>query len=145
MRILNIILLLAIVGLSLCGCGISGEVENQAYVLSMGIDRNENGEFELTARIPQIGKGSETSEDEDGDSDYLLFSATGDTYAQALAGLQRSTRREMNLSHIGSTRSPKHRTSTRRRALSFAKVAQGTLLRLKRRSSARASPRKSRP
>ena len=37
--------------LLLCGCGVSGEVENQAYVLVLGVDRADDGQLELTSSM----------------------------------------------------------------------------------------------
>lgn len=81
------------------GCGVSGEVENQAYVLVLGLDRSDDGQLTLTARVPQVG-GRGGGQDEPDGSDYLTFSASGDTFVQALEGLQWATPRELNLSHI---------------------------------------------
>lgn len=99
MRKFGLIALLACAALLLCGCGVSGEVENQAYVLVLGVDRLDDGQLELTARIPKIGK-SKAGESGEGGGDYLTFSASGGDYPQALEALEQATPRQMNLSHI---------------------------------------------
>lgn len=85
--------------LLLSGCRVSGEVENQAYVLVLGVDRLEDGSLELTARVPQIGKSDDSGE-QPGGGGYLVFSGSGDGYAQAKEALEQATPRQMNLSHI---------------------------------------------
>ncbi len=97
MRIRKLICLLAAAAVALCGCQVSGEVENQAYVLVLGIDTRASGSLELTARVPRIGKGKP---DEAGGGDYLLFSAAGGDWPRALDALEQVTPRQMNLSHI---------------------------------------------
>ena len=99
MRRLALIALLAGVALLLCGCGVSGEVENQAYVLVLGVDRADDGQLELTARVPKIGKTKAGDSGQSG-GDYLTFSASGIEYPQALEALEQATPRQMNLSHI---------------------------------------------
>lgn len=97
MRIWGLILVL-LVALTLSGCRVTGEVENQAYVLVLGVDRVNGGELYLTARVPQIGKGSGDSEESGGS--YLTFSASGVDWPRALEALEQATPRPVNLSHI---------------------------------------------
>ncbi len=56
MRVTRLFVLIALPCLLLCGCQRTGEVENQAYVLVLGMDRAEDGLLRLTARIPKVGK-----------------------------------------------------------------------------------------
>ena len=90
-------MLLLLAALSLSGCRVTGEVENQAYVLVLGVDRQPGGELQLTARVPQIGKSGDDSE---GSGGYLAFSAGGGDWPQALEALEQITPRPINLSHI---------------------------------------------
>ena len=99
MRIPGIIAMLSALALLLSGCGVSGEVENQAYVLVLGVDRVEDGRLRLTARVPQIGKSKAAGQDGE-DGGYLTFSGSGENYPQALESLEQATPRKMNLSHI---------------------------------------------
>lgn len=89
-----LLLLLAL----LTGCAHAGEVENQAYALVLGVEAGNGGGIALTIRIPRIGKrgGAEDA----GEEPYLLLSAEGDSYVQALERLQWATARELNLSHL---------------------------------------------
>ena len=93
-RKLILILLLPLV---LSGCSTSGEVENQAHALVLGIDRAESGGIGLTVRIPRIGK---SAGDEGGSGEYLVLSAEGDDYAQALEYLQWAVTRDLNLGQL---------------------------------------------
>lgn len=101
MRIRSLIALIVLSSLTLGGCHVSGELENQAYVLVLGIDRTEGGGLELTARVPKIGKSQEPKGgDASGGEPYLTFTVTADSWPQALDALQQATPRRMNLSHI---------------------------------------------
>lgn len=91
--------LLCAAAILLSGCGVSGELENQAYVLVLGVDRSEDGRLQLTARVPQIGKGKAAGQEGD-NGGYLTFAGSGDGYPQALESLEQATPRQMNLSHI---------------------------------------------
>ena len=92
--------LIVCASLVLCGCSVTHEVENQAYALEFGVDMNVSGGVALTVRVPKIGS-AKVSDDGEGDDDpYLVFSAEGDGYAQALESLQLAVPRNLNLSHI---------------------------------------------
>lgn len=104
-RKLVALLLLLISCLLLSGCSDASEVENQAYALIMGVDKIVDEDMiELTIRIPKIGSpdGNSDSESSGGarSGSYLVLSAKGDTYAQALEYLQWAATRELNLSQI---------------------------------------------
>lgn len=98
MRHIKMTALLLALAVFMTGCGTTGEVENQAYALVLGIDRSEGG-IELTIRIPRIGH-SGGSEGAASDESYLVLAAAGDGYAQALEHLQWAAARELNLSQV---------------------------------------------
>lgn len=101
MRKLSLFALMIALSLPLCGCQVSGEVENQAYVLVLAIDQGDDGGLILTARVPRIGKGGMKSrEGESEGSPYLTFSVSAPTWPAALDTLQWATPRRVNLSHI---------------------------------------------
>lgn len=101
MRIARPIAWLALSCLLLCGCQRTGEVENQAYVLVLGLDRAPDGAVRLTARVPKVGKGSAGEvEEQPGGGKYMTFTATGADWPQACEALERVTPRPLNLSHI---------------------------------------------
>lgn len=101
MRIARFCLLLTLACLMLCGCQRTGEIENQAYVLILGLDRGPDGGFTLTARVPKVGKDSsgETRE-QPGSGKYLTFTATGEDWPRVGEALERATPRPLNMSHI---------------------------------------------
>lgn len=101
MRLVCLSLILALICPGLAGCAVTGEVENQAYALVMGVDRAPEGGIGLTIRIPRIGQGGEGGEASGGKGEpYLVIAAAGDDYAQALENLQWAVARELNLSHL---------------------------------------------
>lgn len=83
----------------LCGCTqTSPQVENQAYVLVMGLDRNETGDFRLSVLIPKIaGTGSEGKP---GDSQYTFMSVQANDFESALERLNWAMPREVNFAHL---------------------------------------------
>lgn len=95
MRRTGIALLIIAVALTACGCAVTGEVENQAYALVMGVDIEPDGGIGLTIRIPRIGQGDSGEGEES-----MVLSASGGDYAQALENLQWAAARELNLSHL---------------------------------------------
>ena len=99
MRRIGITLIVAAC-LLLGGCAVSGEVENQAYALVLGIDRDAAG-IGLSIRIPRIGQAqSKGGESNDAAEPYLTLYASGDSYAEALEQLQWVAARELNLSQL---------------------------------------------
>ena len=70
-----------------------------SYALVMGVEPSEGGGIALTIRIPRIGRAGGDTQKSGGES-YLVLSAEGDSYAQALEHLQWTAARELNLSHL---------------------------------------------
>ena len=100
MRGFSLIALMLAACFALSGCAFRAEVENQAYVLILGIERREDGLLELTARVPKIGESSNGNKEGGAASPYQTFSARGTNWVNALENLQWITPRELNLSHI---------------------------------------------
>lgn len=101
MRPICLTLILCLLCAVLTGCAVTGEVENQAYALVMGVDGTQDGGIELTIRIPRIGQGDRDGEESGGEGEpYLVIAAAGGDYAQALENLQWAVARELNLSHL---------------------------------------------
>ena len=102
-RILGGLLLAAIV-IGLSGCGASRQVENQAYILVMGLDLSEDGELVITALSPKIsgGGGDEGGSSGSGSEsgDYLHLSVRGESYERALERLNWAVPRTLNLSQL---------------------------------------------
>ena len=97
-RVIKILILPVISALFLTGCVQSRQVENQAYVIALGVDISQSGDIELTAKIPVLSASSE-DKSSSGDS-YKDFSATGSSYNTALNQLHNASPRNLNLSHL---------------------------------------------
>jgi len=85
--------------LLLSGCTQSRQVENQAYVIALGVDSGETGGIALTAKIPALSSSSSEGKPSGGDA-YKVFSASGENYNLALKNLHVSSPRNLNLSHL---------------------------------------------
>ena len=85
--------------LVLCGCAQSRQVENQSYVIVLGVDENDSGGIKLTAKIPVLSSSSSGNEPSAGDS-YKQFSSSADTYSIALEKLHVASPRNLNLSQV---------------------------------------------
>ena len=97
-------LLLLVIAVGLSGCGESRQVENQAYILAMGLDLSEDGELVITALSPKIsgGGGDEGGSSGSGSEsgDYLHLSVRGESYERALERLNWAVPRTLNLSQL---------------------------------------------
>ncbi len=100
MRVTRLFALAVALCLILGGCQRTGELENQAYVLILGVDLLPEGGLRLTARVPKVGNSAPEGDKSGGGSKYLTFAAEGDGWAGAREALERATPRPLNLSHI---------------------------------------------
>lgn len=101
MRSIARALLLLLPLLLLGGCSDERQVENQAYVIAMGLDRAANGGIEISVQLPKIGgSGSAEGEGEKGGGDYLKLSVEAQSYQGALERLGWAIPRKLNLSQI---------------------------------------------
>lgn len=95
---------LALITAALSGCGLSSQVENQAYGIVIGLDREPDGQMRMCARIPKIsGKSQGTSGGQSGgaaSSAYALLDVTGGDFDSALEKLAWAAPRTLNLSHL---------------------------------------------
>jgi len=91
------ILLLLCLFLLLSGCMPAKQPNDLAYVISMSVDRLDNGEIEIAVQLPAIASGSG---DGGGSSDYTLMSAAGATFSQALDVMESTSQRSLNLTHM---------------------------------------------
>jgi len=83
----------------LCGCT-SAQVEDQAYVLVMGLDRTEDGKIEMTVQIPQISGSSGESGGGSDQNNYKHFSILANNYEEALEKLNWAATREPDLAQM---------------------------------------------
>lgn len=81
--------LMAAIACGCVGCGTDHNVENQAYVVLLGVDSTDGG-IELTIQSPKISAGGE----------YLTISAKGAGFQSALDALELATPRYLNLSQL---------------------------------------------
>ena len=100
MRKIALVILIFGLCMGLCGCSISREVEHQAYALVMGLDRAPDGAIEMTIRIPKIGSSGENSGNTREDNPYLVFSARGKSWAEAVEAMRAMVPRQLNMSHL---------------------------------------------
>jgi spore germination protein KC len=78
------------------------DVEEQAYVLSMGLDRVEGGALRVTLVLPATsGKGTDQqASDQSGMDGYEVVSAEGKTYVDALRTLRASIPKYLSFAQI---------------------------------------------
>lgn len=96
-------LLLLSLPLLLGGCTDSHQVENQGFVIVLGVDRGNTGALRLTAQLPKISSGQDTGgEGGSGGSSgkYFPVSVEAQDYEHALERLSWAIPRDMNLSQI---------------------------------------------
>lgn len=100
MRKILLVICLMLTAMCLAGCQHSHYIENQAYAVLMGIDR-EDGNWKITTRIPAIGSGGgQESGGGQGESEYLKFSAVGTSFPDALNVLGAGVPRDLELSAL---------------------------------------------
>ena len=83
----------------LTGCSHHAQVENQAFLLVMGLDRTADGQIEMTVQIPRIAGNSQSAdggESAGGSSNYALMSVMGANYEEAIERLDWVSPRDLN-------------------------------------------------
>lgn len=86
----------------LSGCTSARQVEGIAFAVILGADLTDEENIELTVQIPKIG-AKNSGEDEEtgsGNSDYLIASARGATFTDALMGLEITVPRDLSLTQV---------------------------------------------
>ena len=81
---------------SLSGCAPSHQPEHRAYVISMGVDTNDNSDCVVSIQIPSITGSSSSADGESGMDSYVVSTATAHTFLEALVLLQATTPRELD-------------------------------------------------
>lgn len=87
----------------LSGCSQSSQVENQAFVLVMGLDRTEDGELELCVQLPRVSGGSSPGGEGNGggsSDNYIQLSVTGSNFDSALERLRWASPRSLDLAQM---------------------------------------------
>lgn len=82
----------------LSGCSQRQQVENQAYVLVMGVDRTPDG-IRITAQMPKVSQNDQADNGAAGGS-YMKLSVSGTSYADVLQRLSWAVPRTLNLSQL---------------------------------------------
>lgn len=85
------------------GCSSSLQVENQAYAIVMGLDREDNGQLRMCIQIPKIaGNGAETQSDASGGSsgNYTRLEVRAESFNEALERMGWASPRRLNLSQL---------------------------------------------
>lgn len=99
MRKAALILIACILAASLSGCSQANQVENLAYAVIFGVDLTDDDRIELSIQVPKItGKGDDGGSG--GSSESLVYSASGDSFREALKMLEWAVSRRLNLSQI---------------------------------------------
>ncbi len=78
------------------GCNNHAQVENQAFVLVMGLDRTEDGQLAMSAQIPRIAGNATSADGSGGSSGYAQMRVTGANYEEALERLDWIAPRDLN-------------------------------------------------
>ena len=96
-------LLLAALPIALCGCSASMQVENQAYAIVMGLDREDDGRLRMCVQIPKIAGNSEESQSGasgGGSGNYTRLEVRARDFNEALEELSWAAPRRLNLSQL---------------------------------------------
>ena len=97
-KIVPLLLLCALLG----GCTQPQQVEGVAFAVILGADLTEEEDIELTVQIPKVGGSSSEGEEGTGGgtSDYLIASARGATFTDALMALEITVPRDLTLTQV---------------------------------------------
>lgn len=97
-RLLPLVLLLLGI-LPLSGCTHVLQVSQQAYGISLSVDKTESGEFMVAVKLPRLS-GSGSGESTGEASDYMVADATAGSFSEAMALLNATLPRTLNLSEL---------------------------------------------
>lgn len=94
-------LALLLLTLMLSGCSDASQLNDQAYAVTLAVDRTEQGEILLSVQVPNIGQSSSSGVQEDTQqAGYVLSTAAGATFAEALDLLEITLPKMLNLSQL---------------------------------------------
>lgn len=91
--------LLILMVLSLTGCTHVLQVSQQIYGISLSVDKTESDEYLVAVQFPRI-KGSSSASGDGETSDYLTADATAASFTEAMALLNVTLPRTLNLSEL---------------------------------------------
>lgn len=102
-KFIKIFVINSLLLISLTGCWSSHELEENAVIDIMGIDKNENGEYEITASIVRtyqiFSLTSKNNPDEKGENS-LIISTTGKSIVQAISRLASTIPKRLYFGHM---------------------------------------------
>lgn len=93
----RLLAMLMLCALCLCGC-VSRQLEEELLVIVLGVDADAEQNILLTVKVPS--SAAENKGEAGGGSGYLLFSAGGHGFADALAMLRSAAPRQLNFSQV---------------------------------------------
>ena len=96
----SMLVLLMFCVMNLTGCALTSQVEDQAYVLVMGLDRTEDGQLEMTVQIPRISGSTNEGNSGSGDENYMQMSVKAADFEGALEKLDWASPRNVNLAQM---------------------------------------------
>lgn len=97
-RLLTLLLTVA-VAFTMCSCSSIVELEKQAIISAVGIDKGESKRFKVSAQVFQsMGAGSSTPVDSS-QTNTIIVSAEGDTIAQCMNDISYALGRDINIGH----------------------------------------------
>lgn len=99
MRKTAALIFLILICILTAGCSQVKQVENQAYIIVMGLDRADDGQLEMTVQLPQIAASGESDSGNSGGK-YFTMSVSEDDYESALEKLEWAIPRNINLSQL---------------------------------------------
>lgn len=82
------------------GCALTSQVEDQAYVLVMGLDRAPDDQLEMTVQIPKISGSTQEGSSSGGNENYMQMSVTAADFEGALEKLDWASPRNVNLAQM---------------------------------------------
>lgn len=97
---LRLLSLLCFIAFVLSGCAMASQVEDQAYVLLMGLDRLADGNMEMTVKIPKISGSMGESGSSGKNENYMQMSVTAEDFESALEKLDWAAPRNVNLAQL---------------------------------------------
>lgn len=96
-----LLLIITLISLSLSGCWDRQELEDFAYIVSMGVDKSPNGQYDFTFRITVPGR-VETDGSKGGQSPgkvSKLITVTANTFHESLSLLSVGVERQLSFDH----------------------------------------------
>lgn len=100
MRRIKALSLLLAAAFLLSGCSLSTQLEDQAYVLVMGLDRTQDGQIELSTQIPKISGSMGESGSSGKAENYMQISVKANNFEGALEMLDWASPRNINLAQM---------------------------------------------